>query len=54
MILEAQFSDAAPSDSVVVGGAVDHRAASTRHPDAVVLDRRLELAAVLMLEVEGV
>ena len=53
MILEAQFSGAARSDSVVVGRAVDHRAARTCHPDLVAVDGGVELAAALVFLVEG-
>jgi hypothetical protein len=34
--------------------AADHRAARTRHPDVIVLDRRVEIAAATMLLEEGV
>ena len=54
MILEAQFSDAARSDSLVVGAPIDHRAARTDHPDAVALDGRIKFAAALVFQVEGV
>jgi hypothetical protein len=48
-----QHGDIYARKSVVVSVSVDHRAARTRHPDAVALDAAVELAAVLVLLVEG-
>jgi len=38
-----------PRWSIIVSAPIDHRAARTRHPDAVALDGGVEVAAALML-----
>jgi hypothetical protein len=52
-----QHGDAArgpPRESVTVSVPVDYRAARTRHPDAVALKAGVKLAAVAVLQEEGV
>src|SRR4029453_11400499 len=48
-----QHGDIYARKSVVVSVSVDHRAARTRHPDAVALDATVHLAAVLVLKDKG-
>jgi len=42
-----------PSESDAIRVPVDHRAAGTRHPNAVALDAAVQFAAVLVLKIEG-
>src|SRR5262249_31517817 len=43
-----------PRGSIIVRAPIDHCPPRTRHPDAVAVDRRVELAAALVLQEEGV